>query len=78
MDKYILVNDVGTTGVRAVAIDQENNIVSRAYEEITQIHPKPGWSEQDPVEIWDRTVNVTKKVLDDVDAKDAKISQHWA
>ncbi|RZN66487.1 MAG: glycerol kinase [Candidatus Methanolliviera hydrocarbonicum] len=72
MDKYILVNDVGTTGVRAVVIDQENNIVSRAYEEITQIHPKPGWSEQDPVEIWDRTVNVTKKVLDDVDAKDAK------
>ncbi len=69
MDKYILVNDVGTTGIRAVAMDQKNKIASRAYEEITQIHPKPGWSEQDPAEIWDKTVDVTRKVVDKVGAE---------
>jgi glycerol kinase len=66
MDRYILVNDIGTTGIRAIAMSREDKIASRAYEEITQIHPKPGWSEQDPMEIWDKTVKVTRKVVEEV------------
>ena len=66
MEKYILVNDVGTTGVRAVVVDRENNIVSKAYEEISQIYPKPGWCEQDPEETWNKSVEVTKKALEKI------------
>lgn len=69
MEKYILVNDVGTTGVRAVVVDRKNNIVSKAYEEISQIYPEPGWCEQDPEEMWNKTVEVTKKALEKVGAE---------
>ena len=69
MEKYILVNDVGTTGVRAVVVDRENNIVSKAYEEISQIYPKPGWCEQDPEELWNKSVEVTKKALEKIGAE---------
>ena len=60
---YILVNDVGTTGVRAVLFDKENHVVFEVYEEIPQIYPKPGWTEQDPVVLFERCVEVTRKAL---------------
>lgn len=62
---YILVNDVGTTGVRSIIIDKENNIVSEAYEEVPQLFPKPSWVEQDPEVIWEKCLEVTKKTLKD-------------
>jgi glycerol kinase len=58
-DKYILVNDVGTTGTRAVLFDSETNVVSESYTEIPQIFPEPGWTEQDPVSIFESCVDVT-------------------
>ena len=69
MDKYVLINDVGTTGTRAIVVDKKNRIISKAYEEITQMHPQPGWCEQDPHEIWEKTVNVTGKALEKVGAE---------
>ena len=63
--KYILVNDVGTTGVRSVIIDKDTNIVSEAYEEVPHIYPEPGWVEQDPGEIWEKCLKVTKKAMSD-------------
>ena len=32
--KHILVNDVGTTGTRAVLFDRETNVISEVYREI--------------------------------------------
>ena len=64
-EKYILVNDVGTTGTRAVIFDHETNVVSEVYREIPQIFPKPGWTEQDPVVIFDTCVDVTRKAMDE-------------
>jgi len=52
MEKYILALDQGTTSSRAVLVDHEGDIVSVAQKEFTQIFPKPGWVEHDPVEIW--------------------------
>ena len=63
-EKYILVNDVGTTGTRAVVYDREANVVSEAYSELRQIFPKPGWTEQDPVDIYEKSVVVTRQALE--------------
>ncbi|OFW59215.1 MAG: hypothetical protein A2W01_07755 [Candidatus Solincola sediminis] len=62
-DKYILVNDVGTTGTRAVIFDHETNVIAESYEEIPQVFPKPGWTEQNPVEIFESCVRVIKLAL---------------
>jgi glycerol kinase len=72
--KYILVNDVGTTGTRAVLFDRETNIVCEVYREIPQIFPKPGWTEQDPVALFETCVDVTRQVLEKAKAEPKDIA----
>ena len=40
--------DIGTTGVKALALSQDGAVVSRAEEEYDLSIPRPGWAEQDP------------------------------
>jgi glycerol kinase len=49
----VVAIDAGTTGVRALVVDEQACVVDVAYREITQYFPRPGWVEHDPVEIWD-------------------------
>ena len=44
--------DVGTTGVKAVAIEPDGKVVSSAERSYPLLTPKPGWAEQDPEEWW--------------------------
>jgi glycerol kinase len=44
--------DAGTTGVRAVVVDDRARVLDVAYRELTQYFPRPGWVEHDPTEIW--------------------------
>ena len=52
MKKYVLALDEGTTSVRAILFDKNANAVCSAQHEFTQIYPKPGWVEHDPMEIY--------------------------
>jgi glycerol kinase len=45
--------DAGTTGVRALVVDDRARVVDVAYGELTQHYPRPGWVEHDATEIWD-------------------------
>lgn len=49
--KYILSLDQGTTSSRAILFDKNGQIKSKAQFEFTQIYPKAGWVEHDPMEI---------------------------
>src|SRR5438128_2729428 len=44
--------DVGTTGVKAIAISPEGEILARAERGYPLSTPQPGWSEQDPEDWW--------------------------
>ncbi len=61
-DECVLAIDQGTTGTTAVLYNREGLIVGKAYQEISQIYPQPGWVEHDPLEIW-HSVEVTVKEL---------------
>lgn len=64
MEKYILTLDQGTTSSRAILFNHNGAIVSLAQKEFTQIYPKPGWVEHDPMEIWSSQASViTEAVL---------------
>ncbi len=52
MKKYILALDEGTTSARSILFDHDCNVISSSQHEFTQYYPKPGWVEQDPMEIY--------------------------
>ena len=61
--KYILALDQGTTSSRAIIYDFEGQIVKIAQKEFTQIYPKAGWVEHDPMEIWGSQSGVVSEIL---------------
>ncbi len=63
MKRYIAALDQGTTSSRCILFDQAQNIIGSAQRELTQIYPKPGWVEQDPMEIWSTQYSVLTEVL---------------
>jgi glycerol kinase len=62
--KYILALDQGTTSSRAILFDKTGQMVGVAQKEFTQIYPKPGWVEHDPMEIWGTQSGVAREVLE--------------
>src|SRR5207302_5560134 len=44
--------DVGTTGVKALALSPEGDVLARAEESYDLATPHPGWAEQDPEDWW--------------------------
>ena len=59
----ILAIDQGTTGTTALVFDQRGRIAGRAYAEIGQHFPRPGWVEHDPEEIWRSVQTVGRAAL---------------
>ncbi len=48
---FILAIDQGTTGTSAFVFNRQRRVVGRAYEELPQHYPQPGWVEHDPRQI---------------------------
>lgn len=63
MKKYILALDQGTTSSRAILFNKDQEIVSIAQTELTQIYPQAGWVEHDPMEIWATQSGVLNQVI---------------
>lgn len=61
--KYIIALDQGTTNSRAIVFDEEQNIISSAQKEITQIYPEPGFVEHDPMEIYSSQYGVLAEAI---------------
>ena len=63
MPQLILAIDQGTTGTTAFVVDARGRIRGRAYTEIRQFYPKPGWVEHDPEEIYRSVVTLARKAM---------------
>ncbi|VAW77201.1 Glycerol kinase [hydrothermal vent metagenome] len=59
---YILAIDQGTTGTTSILYDRAGRIAARAYCEITQHYPQPGWVEHDAMEIWQSVVATVEEL----------------
>ena len=55
--------DIGTSGTKTLAIDDQGTILASAVAEHPCSHPNPGWSEQDPELWWDATIKTVQSVL---------------
>ncbi|MHB8680918.1 MAG: glycerol kinase GlpK [Acidimicrobiales bacterium] len=60
----VIAVDAGTTGVRALAIDESGAVADVAYRELTQHFPQPGWVEHDAAEIWDHVAATATEVAE--------------
>ncbi len=74
MSKYLMAFDQGTTSSRCILFNDCGEIVSVAQREFTQIFPKPGWVEHDPMEIWSSQLSVATEALARIGATYADIA----
>lgn len=72
--KYIVALDQGTTSSRAVVFDKDGEIVNVSQKEFTQIFPKTGWVEQDPMEIWACQSGVMREAIEMVSISPKEIA----
>lgn len=63
MENYVVALDQGTTSSRCMLFDREGDVCSTAQKEFTQIYPKPGWVEHDPMEIWSSQLGVLVEAM---------------
>ena len=61
--QYILGIDEGTTSARAFVIDEDANVLGFGQSELTQISPRPGWLEHDPMQILHTQLDVMREAL---------------
>jgi len=59
----IVAIDAGTTGITALIVDQDAQVVSIGYREFTQYFPADGRVEHDLGEIWSATLEATQEAL---------------
>ncbi|HET9452711.1 MAG TPA: glycerol kinase GlpK [Gemmatimonadaceae bacterium] len=60
----VLAIDEGTTGITCLVVARDGRILARAYREITQHFPQPGWVEHDAEEIFAKTVAAAREAID--------------
>ena len=61
--------DQGTTSSRCILFDKQGNIGSMAQKEFTQIYPKAGWVEHDPMDIWSSQISVMTEAMAKINAR---------
>lgn len=74
MGQYVMALDQGTTSSRCILFDKAGNICSMAQREFTQIYPKPGYVEHNPMEIWSSQLGVAIEAMAMVNAKPENIA----
>jgi xylulokinase len=57
--------DIGTTGTKALLIDESGKIIARKLIEYPLAHPMPNWAEQNPLDWWNATVGCIKSIIRD-------------
>lgn len=58
--------DIGTSGARGVAVDDEGRLVAEASAPFELLRPRPGWTEQRPQDWWEGACEVLRRVAAEV------------
>src|SRR5579883_1229204 len=61
--------DIGTSSTKTLAMDGNGCILGQATSSYSSIHLKPTWSEQDPEEWWQATIQSVHSVMKQTGAK---------
>ena len=59
---------MGTSSVKLLLMDDDGNIVNTVTKEYPISFPKPGWSEQNPTDWYEKTVEGIKELISNIDS----------
>lgn len=65
----ILSIDQGTSGTKALLVDEQGQVVARGYAPLTEQHPHPGWVEQRADEVWNSVLTAVQACLQGQEAR---------
>lgn len=71
MKKYIGI-DLGTSSVKILLVDTEGQIIKTVSREYPIFYPQSGWSEQNPIDWYNATIDGLGELLDGVDKDTVK------
>lgn len=74
MEQYLLSIDQGTTGSKILLATRQGEVVADSYQKHTQHYPQAGWTEHDPVEIWEKVRLGVADVLRKADVKPDQVA----
>jgi len=63
MADFVLAIDQGTTGTTIMVFDGRGRVRSRAYGEVRQFYPQPGWVEHDAEQIYRSVIELSRRAL---------------
>src|SRR5262244_2169818 len=72
-ETLVLAIDQGTTSTRAILFDTAGQPRQSAQVALTQLHPRPGWVEHDPEEIWQSVVSTCREAIAGADGPIAAV-----
>jgi xylulokinase len=61
--QYVLGIDVGTTALKAVALERDRGIVAQVERPHELLSPHPGWAEENPERWWITTIEAVQELL---------------
>src|SRR5580693_8418933 len=67
-DPLVLAIDQGTSATKAALVNQAGHVVARAAADLPVRHPRRGWVEQSPAEIWRSLTESVQGCLSGIDA----------
>lgn len=71
MDRKIILGiDIGTSGVKVIAVSAEGAVLSSATEGYEMVTTEQGYAEQDPLEWWAATVKAVRSVMQEENRSD--------
>src|ERR1700745_1553881 len=69
MSQYILAIDEGTTGAKALLMNDSLKVIAEKTIPFDQHFPQPGWVEHDADQIWKAVEEAIQFVVSDIDTK---------
>lgn len=67
MKKLLIGLDVGTSGAKCIAADEDGRVLASSTQEYPLSTPKPGWAEQNPHDWFDGVVRGLRAILPQID-----------
>ncbi|MDR1885069.1 MAG: xylulokinase, partial [Synergistaceae bacterium] len=65
MNVYLGI-DVGTTGIKALAVDRSGRVAGNFSHPLELLTPHPAWAEQDPERWWEGVMTILRSIPSDL------------